>query len=1284
MTRRRAFLVAALLLLGWGLYQLPEISRRTLAAALSSFFHRPAYVGALRFHVLPLEAEILAIRVDGPRPSDPAFFEAARIRVAPSLLPLFGRRVVLGRLDFERPVLRVNVWGSGGDDIPSLGSTGGGEGLELRIRRLSIVGGELFLNHERVPLEADVPEVSGRLGARRGGVLQGNLSFKPGRVRFGAAPELPVGSDLTLEIDGPLVTITDAHLRAEGTDLAYHGTLDLRGKPEAQLAVNGKLDLAVLDRHLLQSGFALGGSAHFEGTAALVLDELRLQGHIAGAAGSFRSVAVPRFEAALERDDKGVRLHRLEVETLGGSARFDIDLPPGIGPARLQADLNDVDAEGALRALYGYGAFAVGAGVTGAVEIQWPRGRLRELSGHMRLALSPHASESRVPLEGEFSWRAEKGVQFVEKAEFRTPRSGLRLAGRIDAEQRTALDLDAESSDLVEADDLALRLRRALGAKNPQLAGLSGSGTFHGRWKGSLADPLFEGRFSGNDVGFLGVQWGSAEWAGSADADEIHSHSLVLRRAGGELWLDGRSETGTQGGHDGLELRARFTEWPAADFIKALALDVDFSGLLSGDAAIAGRRSAPQGEAHVTAREGRYHGIPFAALDVTGALRGSLTEAKAGSATVGGGRVDFHGTVAGGGYDGALAAKDVALDELLPPLASGVALGGKLSGELSLLGTLARPRLSGHFASGRLFLGDEGIGALDVTLVGDGSGDLTLEARCLSSRVNVSMNVRANVAAPHEGALRIEARDTSFDPFLRAFAPALPAAVGIVASGDVRLSGPLDAPDQLSAEALVSSLLVAIPEYPVKNSEPLLIRLQGGRALLGDVRLAAEGTNLLVSGSAGLAADAPLALSAEGDADLQALAAVTRRLRGRGAARLALSVSGTRRAPRVEGSLAIEGAGVRARGLPQGIDGVQGSVRFSESAAHFEGVTGKLGGGDVELSGQAAYGEGRLRSFEVRGSGRAMALRYPEGLRSLIDADLRLFGDVGAQWLTGTIDVKEARWTRRYDVASEILASRPPREASASLSSPLRYDVRIRAPGTLAVDNNLAALVARADLVLQGSYDAPVLLGRAEIDRGRVYFQGTTYVIRRGTIDFSNPQEIDPLFNIEAEARVRSYRVTLKMNGTLERVYPTLVSDPPLSAVQILNLLAGADESAVANLAQSQVDQARLAATGAATLAAGRLSEQVGLERGAEKLLGLNRFSIDPSVVRGGVTDPTARLTVGKRVTADLSVLYSVDLRGTDERLLSVEYTLSDRFSVLLTRTEPGGFGFDVRLRHSR
>jgi translocation and assembly module TamB len=283
------------------------------------------------------------------------------------------------------------------------------------------------------------------------------------------------------------------------------------------------------------------------------------------------------------------------------------------------------------------------------------------------------------------------------------------------------------------------------------------------------------------------------------------------------------------------------------------------------------------------------------------------------------------------------------------------------------------------------------------------------------------------------------------------------------------------------------------------------------------------------------------------------------------------------------------------------------------------------------------------------------------------------------------VQVRQAVWSKRYDVASELLGERRRVEEAPGLEGGLHYDVRLSAPGTLRVDNNLATLQARADLTLQGTAATPVVLGRAEVDRGRVYFQGNTYLIRRGSIDFANPRKTDPLFDIEAETRIHSYRVTLRVNGTLERVYPTLSSDPYLSQVAILSLLAGADESTVATI-DTRRDEAQtgLAATGAATLAAGKISEDIGLEREAERLFGLSRFSIDPSIVRGGVTNPTARLTVGKRLTPDMTILYSTDLRGTEERLVSMEYTLSERVSLLLTRADPGGFGFDLRLRQSR
>jgi len=1282
--RRRRLLATALLvtLAIYSLLRLPTWSAYLLARGLSSFFGRTATVAAVRFRLLPVEIEISGIRVDGPTPTAPPFLEIPRAVASPSLAPLWGRRVDLARLIIQGAKVRINAFAGGGDDLPRFGGGRGG-GCHVGIQRLTIEGGEIVVDHERIPLDLELPRFRGRLAARRSGSLEGNLAFGPGEARFGTAPALQVGTEMDVVIDGALVTVASAHLTARGTDLAYNGRIRIAGRPVGNFALSGLVDLGILDRHVLGTGLELRGAVRCDGRLDVQGSRLRLDARTEGSEGSFLGIAVPRFAGAVAWNETGLHIRGMELSALGGSARIDVDLSRRPSQARVAGRLEAVDAEGLLMPLFGLGTAGVGAAATGDVSLEWPGGKVRQLSGSIATDLAP-LSDGRTPLSGRFEWRAEKGVQHVEKADLRTPSTWARLAGPIQTDDRTDLTVDAESADLVQTDDLLARLRRALGNPDATAIGVGGTGSFRGRWKGTLQTPVFEGRFTGKNVGYLGVVWGDAEWAGTASPDAVTSRSLVLRRPDGELWLDGRTETGSYGENDGVEVRVRFRQWPSGDFKRALGWSLDLDAPLTGEAEIHGRRSAAFGKVRAIAARGRSFGIPFASLEVDARLSGDVTEVASGHVQVGGGAIRFKGSLTAAGiYDGSVEARDVDVAEVFTPVAPAAPWGGKVSGEVTLQGSLERPNLVAKLSSPRVFLGDEGIGAVEASFRGAGDGVLELTATCRSPRVDLAATGRLEAAAPYASTLRVVARETSVDPFLRVVNETVPEAVAIVATGEARVQGPLQSPRELTADVTIPALEVLLPDLPIRSREPLRARLAEGRLELHDLHLAGEGTDLTVDGSAVVIGDGPVALTARGRADLGGLAAISHRLRGRGAASLSIDVSGTRQEPRIDGRLDVEDGGLRVRGFPHGIEGVRGSLRFSETAVQFSEVTGSVGGGDVILDGQAAYAKGRLSSFEVHATGRAMALRYPEGLRSVVDADLRLFGDGSVQWMTGDLAVRQAIWTRRYDVASELLAAGPPIPDESTRRGSLRLDVKLRVPGTFTVDNNLATLVARADLTLQGTDAAPVVLGRAEIDRGRVYFQGNTYVIRRGTIDFVNPQKIEPLFDIEAETRVRSYRVTLKINGTLERVYPTLTSDPPLTVVQILNLLAGADETAVASV-QSQADQALLAATGAATLAAGRIAEEVGLERGAEKIFGLNRFSIDPSVVRGGVTNPTARLTLGKRITPDLNVLYSVDLRGTEERVLSLEYSLSDRFSVLLTSTEPGGLGFDLRVRHSR
>ena len=155
------------------------------------------------------------------------------------------------------------------------------------------------------------------------------------------------------------------------------------------------------------------------------------------------------------------------------------------------------------------------------------------------------------------------------------------------------------------------------------------------------------------------------------------------------------------------------------------------------------------------------------------------------------------------------------------------------------------------------------------------------------------------------------------------------------------------------------------------------------------------------------------------------------------------------------------------------------------------------------------------------------------------------------------------------------------------------------------------------------------------------------------------------------------------MNGTLERVYLTSAPTPAGKCRSWPTCGGASREQELIDPTQRELAQRKLAAAGAATLFTGRLSEELGLEKGASRL-GLSRFSIDPAVARGDASRPTARVTLGKRITPDVNVVYSVDLTGTEDQIVTVEYTFSDRFSIILSRAETTGYGFDVRVRQMR
>jgi translocation and assembly module TamB len=335
-----------------------------------------------------------------------------------------------------------------------------------------------------------------------------------------------------------------------------------------------------------------------------------------------------------------------------------------------------------------------------------------------------------------------------------------------------------------------------------------------------------------------------------------------------------------------------------------------------------------------------------------------------------------------------------------------------------------------------------------------------------------------------------------------------------------------------------------------------------------------------------------------------------------------------------------------------------------------------------------------------------MHLRYPEGIRSTVNADLTLQGNVDSPTLGGTVTVRDATWTRRIDPTAGLFdfgASRSgaPSSGSAPVPTvPLRFNIQLLVPSALRIENNLARLVASADLQLRGTYDRPVIVGRAEVDRGEVMFEGRRYLVTKGTIEFTNPSRIEPFFDVEAETRVRvpgqTYRVTVRAAGTTERLQPTLESDPPLPAADVLALLfsdvrrtqQGPGDVELRALENPNQRQSDILTTRATQLLANPISSQVG--RVVEQTFGVDTFQLTPTLVdpysQSTTTrvNPSARVTIGKRVSDRVYLTFSRSLTSTiNDQIILLEYDQSERLSWILSRNEDQTYAIEVRMRHT-
>ncbi len=1256
---------------------LRTLVERRLAEALN----RKVTVGALSVNLAGRVVELRDVVIPGLPGSRRPSVVAPRARLALSFRSLFTSLILLRGFEVERPQLSIQVFPDGSTDLPRMSSSSGPSSRQVSIANLTVRSGDLFLNDQQIPLELFWPNFEATLVWDAKNFLKGDLSAGPGPMRFGDLPAQDARFEVAVRFADRKLHIDQGTFNSAGTSLSLAGELDLRKEPTGELRFSGPFDLESFDQRVAGTGLDIKGIAQIKAVLSIEGKKLALVGTLRGERTSYDSIPVETFSTNLWWDGSSVRLTDLTLDVFDGRAVLQVEAPDHAA-IKVAGTLESLGAEPLLHWLFDYGTAGLGSRVQGTIDLSFPRGASRLLSGTGVLQFVADQAQGD-PLSGKFPFKATEGVITMTGALLEVPRTTVTIDGSIQPDQRLSLEVKLTSDDLATTDAMGVRLRRAFGAPDPSPLGATGRGTFEGHASGTLSAPVLTGRFMGTGVAYLGVSWGDLDWKGSASTVDLKSDRLVAVRGASRVEFSGVQRLGPTGVDDAMDLDITVKDWPAADLLGVVQSELDIEGAVSGTLRLQGTRSRPLGQASLTSAAGKASGVAYTKADLKLHFEGETLRVESLKAVLGGGDLLVKGSLTNeagvSAFNGQVEFQEVELSDLGLQDPKAPMIGGHVTGRATLSGPIVKPRVTAHLESKRIFYGDEGIGAVVVDINGAGDGVLNITGQSDSPRFRANVAGTIEATTPYMSRLEVKLTNARVDPVLRALGSRFENSVVITASANAHIEGPLADPDSMTARVREGRVRIAVPEYAVETAPGFMIDVEKREIRIAGLTLNGEGTSLSVSGKLALRPDDTNDLAITGRADLRVLSGFLREWRFRGSATLRSQIGGTPKAIRVSGGLDLENGAVRLRTFPQGLDGLNGRLVFNETQARVAGMEGRFGGGQVSVSGQVGFGGAVPASFDFSFTGNSLGLRYPDGLRSTFGASLRLQGTADSHWLTGELLVSKALWTRKYAITSELLSSSDEavgfsRRASGLKPSPMRLDIAIKAPGTLRLDNNLASLVASADLTLTGSPTEPQLLGRVEIERGQVFFRGNTYDVRKGVAHFSNPREINPVFEIEADTRVRSYRLALQANGTLDRVSTRITSDPPLTSPQIASLLTGGDEN-VANIGGSVTDIKALGEGGVNSFASSWLDDNITGK--VAQGFGLSRLSIDPGIL--GRTG--SRLTVGKRVTRDLEVVYSRNFSGTENQLVTVEYSITNRFSLVASWAEPGGFALDGRAR---
>jgi translocation and assembly module TamB len=584
------------------------------------------------------------------------------------------------------------------------------------------------------------------------------------------------------------------------------------------------------------------------------------------------------------------------------------------------------------------------------------------------------------------------------------------------------------------------------------------------------------------------------------------------------------------------------------------------------------------------------------------------------------------------------------------------------------------------------------LGAADFVAKTTGSNlNFRLDSDIAGSQIHGSGQSQLSGEYPTRASLAFSnVRYSNIAPFLATNAELQPAFDALV-EGQASLDGPLLNTGNLSGRLQLDRFDVrtnpqrtptgapSTRSIDFQNDGPIVVALNHSVVQVQQLHIEGPGTSIIASGAVNLKnPSAPLGLNLKANADLGVLQDVDRDFYSSGKVAVDATIHGSFAQPLLNGRVELKNANVNYAESPNGLSNGNGVILLNGTNATIQNLTGESGGGKITLAGFVGFATSSP-SYNLRAAATNVRTRY-SGISVTSSANLSLIGNSRRSLLGGTVTIQRIAYSSSSDAGSILsVAATPPSTPSAPspLLSRMRLAIRVVTAADLRVVTTYAnRLEVFSNLTIRGTADTPGILGRVDVTNGELVFFGNTYTVNTGTINFYDPNAIDPILNVSLETVAQGVDVLIDVSGPMNNLKLSYRSDPPLTFQQIVQLLATNTTPADPTIAARQPvpQQQSLSQMGESAILGQAVANPLASR--VQRVFGLTQFKIDPSF-SGSNGQPSARVTLQEKIASNITFTYITDVTQTNSEIVRVEWDLTSRFSAVALRDFNGNVSLE-------